>query len=160
MTDLDTPKQLLLRINRIADWRFALGLHIRFANPALLYQTYPQRWVDYYNQQGLVFVDPAVRWAMANSGICDWSDLVGDDASNVFGQAADHSLRFGKIISIAKETRTFGFFTHPSRKIEDTEIDEARVVLEQLHDVTKGVELLSERDLASLRELNALLPSS
>jgi LuxR family transcriptional regulator, quorum-sensing system regulator SdiA len=160
MTDLDTPKQLLLCINRIADWRFALGLHIRFANPTLLYQTYPQRWVDYYNQQGLVFVDPAVRWAMANSGVYDWSDLVGDDASNVFGQAADHGLRFGKIISIARETRTFGFFTHPSRSIEDTEIDEARVALEQLHDVTKGAELLSERDLASLRELNALLPRS
>ena len=160
MTNLTTTKQLLLRLDGIADWRFAVGLHIRFANPTLLYQTYPQRWIEYYNEHGLVFVDPAVRWAIANIGICDWSDLADDDVSNVLVQAADYGLRFGKIVSLSNETRTFGFFTHPSRKIEDTEIDEALAVLEQLHDVTRGAELLAEKDLASLRELNALLSRS
>jgi len=67
----------------VSDWRFALGLHVRFANPTLLYQTYPPEWIKYYNSEGLVFVDPAVRWAIANKGICDWSDLEAVDDHNV-----------------------------------------------------------------------------
>lgn len=155
--NLDTTKRLLLYMNSIADWRFALGMHIQFANPTLLYQNYPPQWIKHYNDEGLVFLDPAVRWAVANTGICDWSNLADDDGDNVLGQAADYGLRFGKAVSIIKETRTFGFFAHSLREIKNPEIEEAQVVLEKIHDATKGVDLLSGKDLASFRELNTVL---
>ena len=153
MTKLDTISQLLQRLSEVSDWKFALGLHIRFANPTILYQTYPQSWIDYYNDEGLVFVDPAVGWAIANTGICDWSDLADQDASNVLGQAANFGLRYGKVISIGKASRTFGFFAHPTRQIERVEIEEAENILQSLHNATNGVELFSNKELTQLREI-------
>lgn len=160
MTKVRTTRQLLQRLSGVSDWKFALGLHIRFANPTLLYQTYPQSWVDYYNENGLVFKDPTVRWANANTGICDWSDLVDLDQHDVLGQAAEYGLRYGKVISIGKESRTFGFFTHASRKIAPAEIEEARAILEDLHNLTQGVELLGHAELARFQELNLALNRS
>jgi LuxR family transcriptional regulator, quorum-sensing system regulator SdiA len=158
MTELDTIRRLLQRLSEIADWRFAVGVRIRFANPTLLYQTYPQVWIDYYNKEGLVFIDPAVRWAIANVGICDWSDLADQDSGNVLGRAADYGLKFGKAVSIGEsQSRTFGFFSHASRKIEQHEIESAKAVLEQLHQATEGIDDLTEKELSALRALNISL---
>ncbi|KFE35658.1 autoinducer binding domain-containing protein [Thioclava atlantica] len=157
MINVHTMRQGLQRLSEISDWKFALGLHIRFANPTLLYQTYPQSWVDYYSENGLVFVDPAVQWAIAHTGICDWSDLADQDESNVLGQAAEFGLRYGKVISIGKESRSFGFFAHPSKEIGRAETEEARALIEELHEMTNGVALMSEKELAPLRELNLSL---
>ncbi|MGO4909629.1 autoinducer binding domain-containing protein [Pseudorhodobacter sp. W20_MBD10_FR17] len=155
MTKLDTIKRLLQRLSEIADWRFAVGVRIRFANPTLLYRTYPRAWIDYYDKEGLVFIDPTVGWAIANTGICDWSDLVAQDKGNVFGRAAEHGLKFGKAVSIGESNaRTFGFFSHALREIEQSEIKEARDVLEQIHQATEGIEALSDQELSSLRALN------
>jgi LuxR family transcriptional regulator len=155
MTKLDTIKRLLQRLSEIADWRFAVGVRIRFANPTLLYRTYPQVWIDYYDQEGLVFIDPTVGWAIANTGICDWSDLIEQDPGNVFGRAVKYGLKYGKAVSIGESNaRTFGFFSHAARKIEQSEIEEARDVLEQLHQATEGIEALSDQELSALRALN------
>ena len=158
MINLHTIEKALQRLIELADWKFALGLHIRFANPTLLYQTYPQKWIDYYSENGLVFADPTVHWAIANTGICDWADLKSMDDGNVLGQAAEFGLRYGKVVSIGKESRTFGFFTHSSRPITDEEIETARAILEEAHESTLGVTKLSEEELAPLRELNKSLP--
>jgi LuxR family transcriptional regulator len=155
MTKLDTVHRLLQRLSEIADWKFAVGVRIRFANPTLLYQTYPQSWLDYYNAEGLVFVDPAVKWAIANVGVCDWSDLADQDPSNVLVQAAEYGLKYGKVVSIGETTsRTFGFFSHALRKIQQTEIEAAKTILEELHTETEGVETFSDQELASLHALN------
>ncbi|OOY18172.1 autoinducer binding domain-containing protein [Thioclava sp. DLFJ4-1] len=151
MIDVHEMRQSLQRLGEVSDWKFALGLHIRFANPTLLYQTYPQEWMNFYTANGLVFVDPTVKWAMTHTGICDWSELADQDESNVFGQAAEFGLRFGKAIAIGETSRSAGFFTHPSRKIEDAEAEQARALLEELHEMTKGVELLPEGELERLR---------
>ncbi len=157
MTKVDIIRENLQLLRNVADWKFALGLHIRFANPTLLYQTYPQPWIDHYNENGLVFTDPAVRWAIENTGVCDWADFSGEDTNNVLGQAAEYGLKYGKVISIGQQSRTFGFFTHSSREIKVDEIETARVILEELHDITQDVELLSDKDLAELRALNDTL---
>lgn len=155
MTKLDTIKRLLQRLSEIADWRFAVGVRIRFANPTLLYRTYPQAWLDYYDKEGLVFMDPTVGWAMSNTGICDWSDLIEQDSGNIFGQAVEYGLKFGKAVSIGESNaRTIGFFSHALRKIEQSEIEEAQLVLEQIHQATEGIEALSDQELSSLRALN------
>ncbi len=154
MTQLRTVTEILQRMSEVADWRFALGLHIRFANPTILYQTYPPAWVKYYNSQGLVFVDPTVRWAIANKGICDWSELTAVDDHDVLGQAAKHGLRFGKIVSVGGESRSFGFFAQASSEIKDTEIFAAKHLLEDLHRITQGAETLPEYELAILRQVD------
>ncbi|MEX1662148.1 autoinducer binding domain-containing protein [Thioclava sp. 15-R06ZXC-3] len=154
MINAITIRELLQRLRDVSDWTFAVGLHIRFANPTLLYQTYPQSWIDYYNDNGLVFVDPTVQWAVLNAGVCDWSDLVDQDTNNVLGQAADFGLRHGKVVAIGKDSRTFGFFAHSSRLITCAEIEAAKMILEELHEKTQGVTQLSENELVPLRDLS------
>lgn len=155
MTKLATVHRLLQRLSEIADWKFAIGVRIRFANPTLLYQTYPQGWIDFYNQEGLIFVDPTVKWAIMNDGICDWSDLTDVDSSDVLGQSAQYGLKFGKVVSIGESaSRTIGFFAHASRKIDLDEIQAAQSVLQELHQVTEGIDALSDQELAALRALN------
>ena len=154
MTNVDTVRQLLQRMSAITDWKYALGLHVRFASPTLLYQTYPQGWIDRYASDGMFFSDPAVRWAIDHTGICDWSDLAQQDSDNVLGQAADYGLKFGKVISIGKQTKSFGFFAHGERPITTDEIAEAEAVFVELHDATQGADQMSEAKLTTLRGLN------
>jgi LuxR family transcriptional regulator len=154
MVKLDTVKHHLQRLGDRSDWKYALGLHVRFANPTLVYQTYPQAWIDFYNDEGLVFVDPAVRWAMAQSGVCDWSDLAAADGAGVFGHAARFGLVYGKVVSVGDgASRSIGFFTRADRVIADDEIAQAAEILTALHDATDGVVGLPEDKLARLRAL-------
>ena len=157
MTKVDTIRQLLQRMSAITDWKYALGLHIRFANPTLLYQTYPQEWIDRYASEGMFFSDPVVRWAIDHTGICDWSDLAPQDANNVLGQAADYGLKFGKVVSIGQQTKSFGFFAHGERPITTDEIAAAEAVFLELHDTTQGTDQMSETELLDLRDLNLTL---
>jgi LuxR family transcriptional regulator len=93
------------------DWMFAVGLSIRFNHPSLLYQTYPEAWVAYYAQNGLLFADPAVLWGMTNIGICDWTELEAIDQAGVLRQARDFGLVHGVVVSVGDSSnRSLGFF--------------------------------------------------
>jgi LuxR family transcriptional regulator len=93
------------------DWMFAVGLRIRFNHPSLLYQTYPEAWVAYYAQNGLLFADPAVLWGMTNIGICDWTELEAIDQAGVLRQARDFGLVHGVVVSVGDSSnRSLGFF--------------------------------------------------
>ncbi|MPQ92699.1 hypothetical protein F8R15_02605 [Thioclava sp. JE_KL1] len=153
MDNLRKIEDLLQRLNRVCDWTFALGLHVRFASPTLSYLTYPKEWVDYYTEKELVFVDPTVRWAISNQGICDWEDLADGDQSDVFGAAARFGLRFGKVIALGELDRSLGFFAHPSRPITQDEIEQAQTLMQELHDVTRDALDMSEEELEKLRQI-------
>ncbi|OOY06786.1 autoinducer binding domain-containing protein [Thioclava sp. F28-4] len=153
MDELRVIEDRLKRLDHVSDWTFALGLHIRLANPTLSYLTYPKEWVDYYTEKQLVFVDPAVRWAISNQGICDWADISDGDASDVFGAASRFGLRFGKVIALGDLDRSFGFFAHPSRPITQEEIEQAQTLMQELHDLTRDALDMSEEELEALREI-------
>ena len=145
----------LQRLVAIEGWCFAVGLRIRFNHPTLLYQTYPEAWIAYYAKNGLLFVDPAVRWGMTHTGICDWNDLASDDSAGVLRQAADHGLVHGIAISVGDvATRSLGFFASATRSITADERALAQDVVAALHDASDGVADLSPADLAPLIALN------
>jgi LuxR family transcriptional regulator len=150
----------LQRLVATADWRFAIGLRIRFNHPTLLYQTYPEAWLTYYAQNGLVFADPTVRWGMTHTGICDWADLEADDAAGVLRQARNYGLVHGIAVSVGDQaTRSMGFFAHATRPISDAERKLALEVIEALHAETEGVTDLSPEALAPYQALNDALRS-
>ena len=145
----------LQRLVEVPGWCYAIGLRIRFNHPTLLYQTYPEAWIGYYAKNGLLFADPAVRWGMTHTGVCDWADLVGDDSAGVLRQAADHGLLHGIVISVGDvATRSLGFFAHSKRAIAAEERQLALDVVTALHDATDGVADLNPAQLAPLIALN------
>ena len=101
---------LLQRIVETDDWKFSIGVRIRFNNPSLLYQTYPQGWQDYYSKNALVMVDPTVRWGLQHTGVTSWAALTDQDSEGVFAAAAEHGLNHGFAVSEGSpKDRTMGF---------------------------------------------------
>lgn len=148
----------LQRLVAASDWRFAIGLRIRFNHPTLLYQTYPDAWLAYYAQNGLLFADPTVRWGMTHTGVCDWADLEADDSAGVLRQAREHGLVHGIAVSVGEvATRSMGFFAHASRPISATERALALEVVEALHEETAGAPDLDPDALAPYLALNDAL---
>jgi LuxR family transcriptional regulator, quorum-sensing system regulator SdiA len=145
----------LQRLITQGDWRFALGLHIRFNHPTLMYQTYPEDWVQYYAKNGLMFADPTLLWGMTNFGTCDWKDLEHLDVAGVLRQARAFGLVQGIAVSVGDvSARSLGFFTHHDTPIGDAMRETAEDVMVKLHEMTVGITDLPKARLDELASLN------
>lgn len=154
MVSVNTVRNILRDLNGHSDWRFAIGVRIRFANPTLLYQTYPQEWIDYYNGNALIFTDPTIRWGLSHNGVCSWDDLRADDEAGMMVKAAEFGLRYGIVVSVGDAaSRTLGFFCHGERHLTDEETDFAADHVRKMHEATERLATASEDTLASLRSL-------
>lgn len=148
----------LQRLVAESDWRFAFGLHFRFNHPTLMYQTYPEAWVQYYAKNGLMFADPTLLWGMTNFGTCDWADLEHLDVEGVLRQAREFGLVHGITISVGDMSdRSLGFFTHHDTPIGDVMRDTAQGVMVKLHEMTVGITEFPPAKLAELESLNESL---
>jgi LuxR family transcriptional regulator, quorum-sensing system regulator SdiA len=144
----------LQRLVAQSDWRFAVGLRIRFNHPTLMYQTYPEEWVLYYAKNGLLFSDPTLLWGMSHFGTCDWASLEAQDSAGVLERAKAYGLVHGLIVSVGDNTtRSIGFFTHATRPINAAERALGEDVMNKLHAMSEGV---TEMDQAQLAPLYAL----
>ena len=158
MNPADQIRAQLDRLTAQSDWRFAIGLVIRFNKPTLMYQTYPQDWLDYYARKGLLFSDPILKWGMENFGICDWAVLRAQDAGGVMDRAAAFGLVNGIIVSTGNEvSRSVGFFAHALRPITPEETAIAKEVVERLHELSLTIADTDPASLAPLLALNQLL---
>jgi LuxR family transcriptional regulator len=134
---------------------FAVGLRIRFNHPSLLYQTYPEAWVAYYAQNGLLFADPAVLWGMTNTGLCDWTDLEAMDRAGVLRQARHFGLVHGIVVSVGDSAnRSLGFFARADQPVTPAQRGLAQSVMDALHAASEGVGDLPPSELAALAALN------
>lgn len=134
---------------------FAVGLRIRFNHPSLLYQTYPEAWVAYYAQNGLLFSDPAVLWGMTNIGVCDWTDLEATDQAGVLRQARDFGLVHGVVVSVGdSSSRSIGFFARADQPVTPGQRQVALSAMLALHAASEGVSDLPPQELAILAALN------
>ena len=145
---------LLQRIVVEHDWKFAIGVRIRFNNPSLLYQTYPQEWQDYYTKNALVMVDPTVRWGLQNTGYCTWSSLAEEDSEGVFAAAAKFGLNYGFAVSEGSPMdRSMGFFARSSGEFSESEMQEGDSLVKELHNLTDGFENWDPDDVAAARAI-------
>ncbi len=155
MNQIEKINSQLQRLVEVDGWCYAVGLRIRFNHPTLLYQTYPEDWIAHYAKNGLLFSDPAVRWGMTHTGICDWSDLAADDTAGVLQTAANFGLVHGIAISVGDDaTRSLGFFAHSKRSLNEAERQLAQSAVSALHAASEGVTDMSPEELAPLLALN------
>ncbi|MBK5924287.1 hypothetical protein CCR90_10985 [Rhodovulum sulfidophilum] len=92
MNRVNKVAELLEMLQRTCDTGFVLALHVRFTRPLVLYRTYPQSWCDHYDLNGLVMLDPAVRWSFCNTGVIQWDDPSLDDPGGVVEAARAHGV--------------------------------------------------------------------
>ena len=155
MTKQSIIKDRLVTLKEKAPAGYALALHVHFTAPTFLLQTYDRKWLEYYSKQGLVMTDPIVRWAFENRGRRFWSDLASDDPANVLQAAADHGLAHGVVCSVGNDhSFSIGGFARNDRAYTEAEADELSAFMEEVHDLTNNLKVLSPETAAELTKLS------
>ncbi len=134
---------------------YALAFHIKYTAPDYLFQTYSSEWIDIYSKNGLVMQDPTVHWGFDNTGSIRWSDLADKDAAGVLAQAAEHGLGYGVCYATdAGGSRSVTSFARNDREFSDVEINEIKMMIDELHAMTSDLGTLSPETAAELHEMS------
>lgn len=142
----------LIHLGRLAPAGFFIGLHIRFTSPLFTFQTYDQRWIDQYTENGYVLRDPMTAWGFAKTGTIRWSDPALPDPFGLFQEAALHGLNFGCTVACGPiKSRTIASFARSDREFRDDEIATIATRVLRLHDLTEPPEALTEAQVEALR---------
>jgi LuxR family transcriptional regulator, quorum-sensing system regulator SdiA len=142
----------LLAVGRLATSGYFIGLHIRFTSPLVIFQTYDQRWVDHYTENGLVLRDPATLWGMSRTGAIRWSDPHLSDPFNLLPVAASFGLRFGMTVACGTSTsRSIASFARNDREFAEGEFALIAASVQRLHDLHDRPRSLTAAQVAALR---------
>lgn len=147
----------LSQLSALCDTGFALAVHIRFTRPSLLYRTYAADWIAHYSEKGYMLSDPVVRHGLANTGTVIWADLMADDPAGVIADAVAHGLNNGwNYATGPANSRTLCGLTKSGAAFTVDQMDLARVLVDQIHTLTDGIEHFAAAELDALRALDPL----
>lgn len=142
----------LQNLARLATSGYFIGLHIRFTSPLFTFQTYDQRWIDHYTENGYVLRDPMTAWGFSRTGWIRWSDPALLDPFGLFKEAERYGLQYGATVSCGPiKSRTIASFARPDREFRDDEIAKIEKTVLRLHDLSEPPEALTEAQIEALR---------
>jgi len=142
----------LEELRLLAPAGYFIGLHIRFASPLMIYQTYNQNWVNHYTVNAYVLRDPATIWGMANIGVIRWSDPAFADPHGILPEAATFGLRYGLTIACGpSSSRSIAGFARSDREFTTQEVHMVRACVERMHDRFTQPASLTAAQLEALR---------
>jgi LuxR family transcriptional regulator len=142
----------LQNLARLANAGYFIGLHIRFTSPLFTFQTYDQRWIDHYTENGYVLRDPMTAWGFSRTGWIRWSDPALLDPFGLFNEAAQYGLNFGLTVACGPiKSRTIASFARSDREFRDEEIAKVERTVLRLHDLSEPPEALTEAQIEALR---------
>ena len=142
----------LKALGKLAPLGFFIGLHIRFTSPLMTFQTYDQRWLDHYTENGYALRDPAIAWGFSVTGAIRWSDPGLIDPFGLFREAARYGLTHGATISCGPiKSRTIASFARDSRDFTDAEIAAIEACVHRLHETTQPPDDLTKAQVEALR---------
>lgn len=142
----------LKNLARIATAGYFIGLHIRFTSPIFTFQTYDQRWIDHYTENGFVLRDPMTAWGFSRTGWIRWSDPALLDPFGLFQEAAQFGLIYGATVACGPiKSRTIASFARSDREFREDEIAKIERTVLRLHDLSEPPEALTEAQIEALR---------
>lgn len=140
---------------RLAPAGHYLALRVGFAFPTEERVCLPPAWVAEYTRNGLMLVDPSMKWVYQRRGITRWSALGMPDPAGVLAAAARHGLAFGAAVSVADEDghgqRSFGTFARSDREFSDEELSFLEASVVRLHIARTPPKNLTTAELEALR---------
>jgi LuxR family transcriptional regulator len=152
---LGIEKELEL-LDEMSPCGYFLGLHIRFATPLILFQTYSRAWVDHYSAHAYQLRDPMVMWAFSQEGATRWSEIKVPDHAGVFKEAADFGMPFGACVSVGAITsRSIAGFARADREFTLEELSLLNDTVQHLHLATEPPESLTPAQRDALRLIAA-----
>lgn len=156
MTDSVAIDAKLSRLGDLSPAGYFVGLHIRFATPLLLFQTYSQEWIDHYTSQAYQLRDPMVAWGFSVVGTTRWSEIELPDPFGFWDEAAKFGMRYGVAVSCGEiKSRTIAGVANSEREFTNEEIAEVSEIICHLHDVTEPPDSLTQAQVEALRLIAA-----
>jgi len=141
-------------LSQLAPAGFSAGLHIRFAAPLIYVRTYDEAWTKLYDENAYALRDPLVFWGLGVKGHTRWSSIKLPDPFNILGQASNHGLAYGAVISCGPITsRTIVGMAHNEREFADREIETAARIVHRLHIAAEPPTELTPAQVEALRLL-------
>ncbi|MEM0936200.1 MAG: autoinducer binding domain-containing protein [Pseudomonadota bacterium] len=141
----------------IANAGFYIAFRLEFLLPEFEHNTLPLPWVHRYTQQGLLMLDPVMRWIYTNTGAIRWSEIPIPDSDGVLELAQGYGLNYGAAISLRDaedpSVRSFGNFCRGDRELECREIEELTQKLELLFADLTAPSDVTEAELEVLRDI-------
>lgn len=136
--------QLLSQLARKCDSGFAVAVHIRYTRPSILYQTYAQKWIDHYSENGFMLTDPVVRWGLTQTGWVAWDDLRDQDTAGVLAAAKKFGLNHGWTYAVGDaQSRTISGHTRSKTEFSDQDRTEIMGIIDEIHALTEGFDQLA-----------------
>jgi len=127
-------------------------MHIRFAGPLLQFQTYDQKWLDYYTEQGFALRDPMVAWGFVKEGASRWSEIKLPDPFGILDLAASYGLKYGVVVAAGPlSSRSIVGCARSDREFDDDEIERVEKLVRTLHEVAEPPEGLTDAQKQALQ---------
>ncbi|MCB1355376.1 MAG: autoinducer binding domain-containing protein [Maritimibacter sp.] len=131
---------------------YYLALHVRFASPLMMFQTFNPAWIDHYVQNAYALRDPIIAWGISRTGATRWSDIDLPDPFGIMDKAAGFGLRHGVVISCGPMTsRTVASLTSSTREYSDEEIATVAGIVLRLHHEAQPPDHLTHAEIEALR---------
>ncbi|MBV7410756.1 autoinducer binding domain-containing protein [Maritimibacter sp. DP1N21-5] len=141
----------LQELGALAPAGYFVALHIRFASPLLMFQTYDPAWADHYTKNAYALRDPMIAWGISRTGATRWSDIDLPDPFGIMAEAADYGLRYGVCVSCGPmSSRTVAGVARPDREFTDEEIAAATGHILRLHHETEPPDHLTAAEVEAL----------
>ncbi|MAM59895.1 autoinducer binding domain-containing protein [Maritimibacter sp. UBA3975] len=142
---------LLIELGEQAPAGYFLALHIRFAAPLMMFQTYNPAWTDHYSRNAYALRDPMVAWGIATTGATRWSDIDLPDPFAIMDEASTFGLVYGICISCGPMTsRTVAGVARGDREFDDEEMSEITGTVLRLHHETQPPDQLTPAEKEAL----------
>ncbi len=143
---------LLSDLAEIATDGYYLALHVRFASPLMMFQTFNPDWIDHYIENAYALRDPIIAWGISQSGATRWSDIDLPDPFGIMDKAASFGLTYGVVISCGPMTsRTVASIASATREYTDEEIAAVTGTVLHLHHETQPPDHLTHAEIEALR---------
>ncbi len=144
--------RILSKLDAFSPKGYFVGLHIRFASPLIMFQTYAQEWTDKYTENGYALRDPMVAWGFSEDGAIRWSEITLPDTFNIMGEARDHGLKYGVAVSCGPlNSRTIAACARDDREYENDEMSAISKIVLDLHQASEPPEDLTQAQKEALR---------
>lgn len=145
---------LLLELGLQSPAGYYLALHIRFASPLMMFQTFNPDWTDRYTQNAYALRDPLVAWGISRTGATRWSDIDLPDPFNIMKEAKEYGLNYGVCISCGPmSSRTIASVAREDREFTDDEIAAISDTVLCLHQETEPPDNLTRAEIEALMVL-------
>lgn len=143
---------LLVELAEQAPAGYFLALHVRFAAPLMMFQTYSPAWIDHYTQNAYALRDPMIAWGISQSGATRWSEIELPDPFGIMTRAAEFGLVYGVCISCGPMTsRTVAGIARADREFSDEEKAALSGTVLHLHHETQPPDHLTAAEIEALQ---------